>query len=66
MLKNIKDIWKNFKRNLRFMWLRFRRNCYRASINYADRKLSNEFDSVIYEERKRYIIKLNNIKEKIK
>ena len=52
---------KGFKIKLEIMWLRFRRNCYKGSINYADRKINKKFDRILYDQRKIYRQKLQVI-----
>lgn len=59
-------MYKKFKRNLKIMWLRFRINCFRGSVKYADSKLLKKFDSTLYQERKLYLYKIEKYKEDLK
>ena len=52
-------------KNIKIMWLRFRRNCLRGSIAYADRVLAKKFNGAIYDQKKNYNIKLNEIKRQL-
>ena len=59
-------MYKRFKRNLKKMWLRFRINCFRGSVKYADSRLSKKFDSTLYQQRKIYLYKIEKFKEDLK
>ena len=61
----LKKWYLKAKRNLKIIWLRFRKNCFKGSISYADRKLSTSFDKVLYDQRKRYVIKSDKISNEL-
>jgi len=59
-------MFKRFKRNLKIMWLRFRINCFRGSVKYADSRLLKKFDNTLYQQRKLYLYKIEKFKEDLK
>ena len=59
-------MYRRFKRNLKILWLRFRINCFRGSVKYADSKLLKRFDPVLYKQRKIYLYKIENYKKDLK